>query len=110
MIRLKMEGDLRSGIRTNVLWVEEHPASGFATNFFQGVSYASMVVVGVGKDGGGHHQCLQIVLCDALEVAYAFRGLMRRGEGAAEAWSFYFLSSTNEEAMEGRMMSLKAII
>jgi hypothetical protein len=35
---------------------------------------------------------------------------MRRGEGAAEAWSFYFLSSTNEEAMEGRMMSLKAII
>ncbi len=24
-------------------------------NFFQGVSYASMVVVGVGKDGGGHH-------------------------------------------------------
>ena len=46
---LKME--VISGIRTNVLWVEEHPASGFANNFFQGVS----VVVGVGKDGGGHH-------------------------------------------------------
>lgn len=48
-----MEGDLRSGIRTNVLWVEEHPASGFATNFFARCVYDG--VVGVGKDGGGHH-------------------------------------------------------
>lgn len=93
-----------------MLWVEEHPASGFAKLF----SRCVVRVDGGGWGGKGRgrtsRQCLQIVLCDALEVAYAFRGLMRRGEGAAEAWSFYFLSSTNEEAMEGRMMSLKAII
>lgn len=103
-----MEGDLRSGIRTNVLWVEEHRVR--ICNYF----FARCVVHGGGWGGKGRgrtsRQCLQTVLCDALEVAYAFRGLIEEGGGGRRSLELlFFVINEREEAMEGRMMSLKAL-
>jgi hypothetical protein len=45
------------------------------------------------------------MLCDVLEVAYAFGVDEEGGEeggGGAEAWSIYFLSSTNERRPGGK--------